>query len=170
VVVYALRWLMRDARCHVLLLPLLLPILPPLLLSLLKHAQLMEQRQADQLDGQLGWPLFTEGDDRLGWLLNFHTVRMRRCLLQTHIVFCGGTGGGGLHVMKHVQACIWHVTASGDHYQGQTTAAVWHAHLPSHTHTHTHKTGGMQFSPCAQFRRVTVRAPTLRHTPHPCLC
>jgi hypothetical protein len=39
--------------------------------------QLLEQRAADQLEAQLGWPLFTEGDDRLGWLLNFTTVRMQ---------------------------------------------------------------------------------------------
>lgn len=36
--------------------------------------QLLEQRQADQLESLLGWPLFTEGDDRLGWLMNFTTV------------------------------------------------------------------------------------------------
>lgn len=39
--------------------------------------QLLEQRQADQLESTLGWPLFTEGEDRLGWLMNFTTVR--RC-------------------------------------------------------------------------------------------
>jgi hypothetical protein len=37
--------------------------------------QLLEQRAADVLEAQLGWPLFMEGDDRLGWLLNFTTVR-----------------------------------------------------------------------------------------------
>lgn len=37
--------------------------------------QLLEQREADQLESVLGWPLFTEGDDRLGWLMNFTTVR-----------------------------------------------------------------------------------------------
>lgn len=37
-------------------------------------AQLLEQRQADQLESVLGWPLFTEGEDRLGWLMNFTTV------------------------------------------------------------------------------------------------
>jgi hypothetical protein len=40
--------------------------------------QLLEQRQADQLESQLGWPLFTEGDDRLGWLMNFTTVSLMR--------------------------------------------------------------------------------------------
>jgi hypothetical protein len=42
--------------------------------------QLLEQRQADQLEAVLGWPMFTEGDDRLGWLLNFTTVsRQQLC-------------------------------------------------------------------------------------------
>ncbi|WIA29248.1 hypothetical protein OEZ86_011756 [Tetradesmus obliquus] len=36
--------------------------------------QLLEQRAADVLEAQLGWPLFTEGEDRLGWLLNFTTT------------------------------------------------------------------------------------------------
>ncbi|KAF8072990.1 POL2A [Scenedesmus sp. PABB004] len=36
--------------------------------------QLIEQKAADVLEAQLGWPLFTEGDDRLGWLLNFTTT------------------------------------------------------------------------------------------------
>eukprot|EP00878_Enallax_costatus_P014648 GHUV01015324.1.p1 GENE.GHUV01015324.1~~GHUV01015324.1.p1 ORF type:complete len:660 (+),score=216.28 GHUV01015324.1:148-1980(+) len=36
--------------------------------------QLLEQKQADQLEAQLGWPLFTEGEDKLGWLLNFTTT------------------------------------------------------------------------------------------------
>lgn len=40
--------------------------------------QLLEQRAADVLEAQLGWPLFTEGEDRLGWLLNFTTVRCRQ--------------------------------------------------------------------------------------------
>lgn len=40
--------------------------------------QLLEQRQADELESQLGWPLFKEGDDRLGWLMNFTTVSLRR--------------------------------------------------------------------------------------------
>eukprot|EP00775_Hariotina_reticulata_P007932 gene7932-8128_t len=36
--------------------------------------QLLEQKQADAMEAQLGWPLFTEGDDKLGWLLNFTTA------------------------------------------------------------------------------------------------
>ena len=42
------------------------------------HLQLLEQRQADQLEAVLGWPLFTEGEDRLGWLMNFTTVSCRQ--------------------------------------------------------------------------------------------
>eukprot|EP00879_Flechtneria_rotunda_P032197 GHRR01035364.1.p1 GENE.GHRR01035364.1~~GHRR01035364.1.p1 ORF type:complete len:234 (+),score=86.25 GHRR01035364.1:272-973(+) len=36
--------------------------------------QLLEQKQSDLLEAQLGWPLFTEGEDRLGWLMNFTTT------------------------------------------------------------------------------------------------
>lgn len=45
--------------------------------------QLLEQRQADLLESQLGWPLFTEGDDKLGWLMNFTTVSLRRKVAAT---------------------------------------------------------------------------------------
>lgn len=37
--------------------------------------QLAQQQKDDALEAQLGWPLFMEGPDRLGWLLNFTTVR-----------------------------------------------------------------------------------------------
>lgn len=43
-----------------------------------ERLQLLEQRQADVLESQLGWPLFTEGDDKLGWLMNFTMVSLRR--------------------------------------------------------------------------------------------
>jgi hypothetical protein len=40
-----------------------------------QRPQLAQQKKDDGLEGGLGWPLFTEGPDRLGWLLNFTTVR-----------------------------------------------------------------------------------------------
>jgi hypothetical protein len=51
--------------------------------------QLLEQRATDQLESQLGWPLFTEGDDKLGWLLNFTTVRMQTSCMCTRGTQCG---------------------------------------------------------------------------------
>lgn len=38
------------------------------------HALFLEQRAADVLEAALGWSLFTEGEDKLGWLMNFTTV------------------------------------------------------------------------------------------------
>jgi hypothetical protein len=52
--------------------------------------QLLEQRAADLLEAQLGWALFTEGDDRLGWLLNFTTVRMHTPCM------CSGAHSGSM--------------------------------------------------------------------------
>lgn len=46
--------------------------------------QLLEQRQADQLEAVLGWPMFSEGDDRLGWLMNFTTVSLQQLCSSWH--------------------------------------------------------------------------------------
>jgi hypothetical protein len=50
--------------------------------------QLLEQRAADVLEAQLGWPLFTEGEDRLGWLLNFTTVRLQKSTALLPLIVC----------------------------------------------------------------------------------
>jgi len=39
--------------------------------------QLAQQKRDDALDATMGWPLFLEGPDKLGWLLNFTTVSCR---------------------------------------------------------------------------------------------
>lgn len=40
--------------------------------------QLQQARAEDALEAQLGFPLFTNGDDRLGWLMNMQPVSVLR--------------------------------------------------------------------------------------------
>jgi hypothetical protein len=47
-------------------------------------AQLQQAKAEDGLEAQLGFPLFTNGDDRLGWLMNMQPVSgacRPRCML-----------------------------------------------------------------------------------------
>jgi hypothetical protein len=39
--------------------------------------QLAQVRAEDVQDAELGWPLFREGDDKLGWLMNVQSVSGR---------------------------------------------------------------------------------------------
>lgn len=51
-------------------------------MRVLGFSQLAQQKRDDALEAGLGWPLFTEGPDKLGWLMNFTTVRST--LLDSH--------------------------------------------------------------------------------------
>lgn len=59
--------------------------------------QLQQQKDNDALEALMGFPLFTEGDTKLGWLLNYTTV----CGGALHRLPCEGRCGG----MRPRQAC-----------------------------------------------------------------
>jgi hypothetical protein len=40
--------------------------------------QLQQTRAEDALEEKLGFPLFTDGEDKLGWLTNIQPVSVRR--------------------------------------------------------------------------------------------
>ncbi len=62
-------------------------------------SQLAQQRNEDELEAGLGFALFTSGDDKLGWLMNLHTVSTKT---HTHT-----------HTHTHMQATLNSTDARG---------------------------------------------------------
>ena len=47
-------------------------------IAMCAHLQLQQTRAEDALEEKLGFPLFTDGEDKLGWLTNIQPVSVRR--------------------------------------------------------------------------------------------
>jgi hypothetical protein len=86
--------------------------------------QLLEQRQADLLEATLGWPLFTEGEDRLGWLMNFTTVGIYICLSHLLQLLHQHTSTPSTNMEKHTSASAHTSSAAPTH-----CAPTWHVAL-----------------------------------------
>lgn len=96
------------------------PVTPPPLLC----AQLQQTRTEDALEEQFGFPLFTEGEDKLGWLTNIQPVSVRQLILRavSHAVtlsssacpfLCPSSTGVALNattwVVQHPSGVLHHV-------------------------------------------------------------
>ena len=76
-----------EGECCTLRVPLAfspwLPAVTPAantLIHAVAHAQLAQAKAEDALEATLGFPMFTNGDDRLGWLMNIQQVSMPLCV------------------------------------------------------------------------------------------